>query len=272
MLLAGSAILLGCAPGVGEAANALKEAVGQPHLGVGALRIGLLAAATYYGWGFLDEVFAAQRVNKDRMDASQLANYESEVRGFSKRLDTEAKSLEGIAEAVRKTTENLPARIEETLSLMIVPKEYLSAARTMSFSEQNSSRLNSQDPDIAAAAHAQMMNMYPEALEEARMEAARGIPQIADSISVWTAQLDNFMERLPGVIDAANRAAKRLSLNKNIYRHRWFSFWFWEVGASISIYLFAVLVTFTPLGFALGDAAGGWVSSPPSTQPFSPSS
>lgn len=269
MLLAGSAILLGCAPGVGAAADALKEAVGQPHLAAGTLRFGLFLAATYYGWGFLHEVLAAHRVNKDRMDSSQLANYEKEVRAFSERLDTEAKSLEGITEAMRAITANIPSRLDETFALMIAPKDYVGANRAAAFSEQNQSRLHNTDPKVREQAHADMKAIYPAALQEARMSAASGIAGIAASIGGLEARQANLIERLGPLKEAAKDAAERIRLNKNIYVDRWLSFWIWEFGASVAIYLFAALVTFTPIGFALGDATSSWVSSPPGTLPFS---
>lgn len=269
MLLAGSAILLGCAPGVGEAVDALKESIGQPHLAAGALRFSLFVAATYYGIGFLDEFFAALRVNRDRMDSSQLANYEREVEAFSERLDTEAKSLEGIVAEMKAHTASLPQRLQETFELMVTPKDGLSANRAYSFAETNRLRLNNPDPEIRAAAEAEMAAIYPAGLQEARMSAAGGIERVAEAIAGLEARQKNLIERLGPLTEVARRAAKRIRLNKNIYRHRWLSFWLWEFGASVLIYLLAGLFTFTPIGFALGDLASTWVSSPPSGVSFS---
>lgn len=263
MLLAGSAILLGCAPGLGATADALKAAIGQPPLATGALRFSLFVAATYYGIGFLEEFFAALRVNRDRMDSSQLANYEREVEAFAKRLDTEAKSLEQIVVDMRLQTADLPERLKETFDQMVSPKDGMSAARDFTFAEQNMGRLRSADPAIRTAAETERAALYPAGLEAARMHAAGGIERVAASISGLEQQQANLTERVEQLTDTAKRAAKRIRLNKNIYRHRWFSFWVWEFGASVTIYALAALFTFTPIGFAMGEMAGGLVSSPP---------
>lgn len=258
MLLASSVILLGCAPEVGQTVEAIKTAIGQPHPASGALRFSLLVAASYYAWGFFHEVLAAVRVNKDRMDSSQLAEYEREVEAFVARMRTEANSMAQVMQSMKDFAETLPTRLTDALACLAPPLDVAGG--------QAAPKTDRPVPAIGNAVKSAMAAIYPAASKDPHLATSEGIAQVAAGISALETGQRLLAERLSPLTETAELAAKRIRLNKRIYIDRWMSFWIWEVGASAAVYMLAVLFTFTSLGFEFGALVNSWVahaSTPP---------
>lgn len=261
MLLSGSVILLGCSPAVADAIGAMKGLVGQPHPSTDTLRAALLAAATYYAWGFGHEFFAAVRTNSDQMDASELAGYERQVRFLVEKMTGQSRDADNVLAGLAAFTEKLPERIEEAFG-QIVLNRFETSGYDQYFSETYSSRLNSSDPEVVKAAKVEISKKKSDILQSNRSAAIERIAEFSVSVDGLRGDQRVLNSRIDELKILSLRAAKRISLNKRIFLDRWISFWVWEGFASLTIYVVAVLFTFTTWGFALGGLIDGLIPSP----------
>ena len=262
MLLSASAILLGCSTGLSSVIEATKVLTGQPQTSADTLRFALVLGAFYYAWGFGHAVLAAVRKNKDRMSAGQLTAYLREVEFYVEQTRNLHATTADLHHNAKVIADSMPGKVDEIIPPLAT--ESFEAARMTSFDERTMLQRQSKDPDIQERLAEERRKEEQMILQGIRMAAVEKIAELGRSIEMLISKQKQVAISIRNHQHYAVEAARRIRLNRNIYRDRWIDFWLWEVGATTATFAIAVLFTFTTLGFDLGKRVDQWVPSPPS--------